>query len=358
MRVLQVLPSLRRGDAVGNDAVAIHHALRDMGYDAELYAWDIQPGCQKEARPYQKMKIRKDDILLYHNAAGSKLTDDFANAPCRKIMIYHNITPPQFFRGYSIHGEAMTKTGLDQTRRIADRVEYCLAVSDFNKQDLRDMGYTCPIDVRPILIPFADYEQEPSRKILKRYEGDGYANILFVGRVAPNKKFEDLIRAFYYYKKEINQKSRLILVGNPLGFECYDESLKQYVQELGLEDVIFTGGVPFAEILAYYRLAHVFLCMSEHEGFCVPLVEAMFFDVPIIAFDSSAIPSTLGGSGVLLEEKNPVFVAKMMQRVLEDEALKNQIIRGQRERLKDFSYERIYAQLEQYMHKFIQGDLK
>ena len=104
MKILQTLPSLRRGDAVGNDAMAINRALLKMGYDAELYALDIQASCQREARPYQKMKLRKEDILLYHNAAGSKLTDDFAEAPCRKIMIYHNITPPQFFRGYSIHG--------------------------------------------------------------------------------------------------------------------------------------------------------------------------------------------------------------------------------------------------------------
>ena len=357
MKILQTLPSLRRGDAVGNDAMAINRALLKMGYDAELYALDIQASCQREARPYQKMKLRKEDILLYHNAAGSKLTDDFAETPCRKIMIYHNITPPQFFRGYSIHGETMTKEGLEQTRRIADKVEYCLAVSEFNKQDLRRMGYTCPIDVRPILIPFSDYEQEPSKKILKRYEGDGYTNILFVGRIAPNKKYEDLIRVFYYYKR-INPKSRLILVGNPLGFERYDESLKQYAKELGLDDIIFTGGVPFQEILAYYHLADAFLCMSEHEGFCVPLVEAMFFHVPIFAYDSTAIPSTLGGSGVLLEEKNPIFVAKVMQRVLEDERLKEQVVKGQQERLEDFSYERIYAQLEKCMHRFIQGEIK
>ena len=219
------------------------------------------------------------------------------------------------------------------------------------------MGYTCPIDVRPILIPFSDYEQEPSKNILKRYEGDGYTNILFVGRIAPNKKYEDLIRAFYYYKR-INPKSRLILVGNPLGFERYDESLKQYAKELGLDDIIFTGGVPFQEILAYYHLADAFLCMSEHEGFCVPLVEAMFFHVPIFAYDSTAIPSTLGGSGVLLEEKNPIFVAKVMQRVLEDERLKEQVVKGQQERLQDFSYERIYAQLEKCMHRFIQGEIK
>ena len=148
------------------------------------------------------------------------------------------------------------------------------------------------------------------------------------------------------------------MVGNPLGFERYDESLKQYAKELGLDDIIFTGGVPFQEILAYYHLADAFLCMSEHEGFCVPLVEAMFFRVPIFAYDSTAIPSTLGGSGVLLEEKNPIFVAKVMQRVLEDERLKEQVVKGQQERLRDFSYERIYAQLEKCMHRFIQGEIK
>ena len=220
------------------------------------------------------------------------------------------------------------------------------------------MGYTCPIDVRPVLIPYEDYKREPDAKTIQMYDDD-FLNILFVGRVAPHKKQEDIIRAFCYYNRNINKKSRLFLVGSDGGMESYSAALKKYVRELGLEEaVLFKGHVGFQEILAYYSVADLFLCMSEHEGFCVPLIEAMLFDVPVMAYNSTAIPYTLGGSGVLLEEKNPIFVAKVMQRVLEDKRLKEQVVKGQQERLRDFSYERIYAQLEKCMHRFIQGEIK
>ena len=130
---------------------------------------------------------------------------------------------------------------------------------------------------------------------MKLYDDD-YVNILFTGRVVPNKKQEDVIEAFYYYKRFIQPKSRLILVGSFAGIDKYHDQLEAYVNKLGLEDVIFTGQIKFDEILAYYQLADLFLCMSEHEGFCVPIVEAMYFNVPVIARDTSAIAWTLAGS--------------------------------------------------------------
>ena len=156
------------------------------------------------------------------------------------------------------------------------------------------MGYTCPIDVCPILIPFSDYEKEPDRRVLRRYKGDGKTNLLFVGRIAPNKKQENVIRAFYFYHKYYSPDSRLFLVGSWSGMESYYERLCDYVKALGIaEHVVFTGHIRFDEILAYYHLADVFLCMSEHEGFCVPLVEAMYFHVPIVAYSCAAVPDTL-----------------------------------------------------------------
>ena len=143
------------------------------------------------------------------------------------------------------------------------------------------MGYTCPIDVLPILIPFDDYAKTPSQQVIDRYS-DGYTNLIFTGRIAPNKRQEDVIRAFYDYKKFYNPKSRLILVGGHNGMERYYHRLKSYINALELEDVVFPGHIKFDEILAYYKIADVFLCQSEHEGFCVPLVEAMYFDVPVV----------------------------------------------------------------------------
>ena len=355
MKIIQMLPTIAFGDAVSNDAVAIKKVLSQMGYESRIYAENIHPKMHGQARFYHKMeRMRKDDVLIYHNSTGTEMTFDFENFACRKIMIYHNITPPEFFDGYDNRSKRLTTYGLAATKCIADKMDYCLAVSEFNKQDLRAMGYTCPIDIRPVFIPLLDYEKKPSRKIMARYENDGYTNILFVGRICPNKKQEDIIRAFYYYKRNINRKSRLILVGNSAGMEKYYYKLRNYVDELKLADVIFTGSIPFDEILAYYRLADLFLCMSEHEGFCVPLVEAMYFDVPVLAYASSAVPSTLGGSGVLLKEKDPVLAGEMMHCVLSDNALRRQILQKQRERLQDFSFEAVRALFEKQIHTFLE----
>lgn len=354
MKIIQILPSMSFGDAVSNDALAMREVIEQMGYETRIYAEHIHKKLLGQVRPYKKMeRIRKEDVIIYHNSIGTEMTFDFENFPCRKIMVYHNITPPEFFDGYDNRFKRLTAYGLAGTKCIVDKMDYCLAVSEFNRQDLRAMGYTCPIDVRPVFIPLLDYEKKPSKKILDRYDDD-YVNILFVGRISPNKKQEDIIRAFYYYKRYLNRKSRLILVGNPGGMEKYFYKLKNYVEELGLADVVFTGSIPFDEILAYYHLADLFLCMSEHEGFCVPLVESMYFDVPIVAYKSSAIPDTLNGSGVLLEEKDPVLAGEMMHRVLSDDALKNKILEGQRKRLKDFSYETIKALFEKQLRAFLE----
>ena len=267
-------------------------------------------------------------------------------------MIYHNITPPEFFRPYSPAATALTEYGYKGVEYLKDKIDYCLAVSSYNRSDLLRMGYTCPIDIRPILIRFEDYKQTPDEETIRKYS-DGKKNLIFVGRIAPNKKQEDVIRAFYHYKKR-NPESRLILVGSYSGMENYYNRLVKYAAALGLkEDVVFTGHIKFSAILAFYRIADVFVCMSAHEGFCVPLAEAMFFDVPIVALDTSAISDTLGGSGFLVDDNDPVFVSRVIDRVLNDEALRNELISGQRRRLKDFSYEKIKDTFTEQLKNFI-----
>ena len=360
MKIVQFLPTLAFGDAVGNDTVALQNAMRESGYQTEIFAEVVDQRLPKGTASdlcSGMPDLNSDDIILYHMSTGSKLNYQLENYPCKKIMIYHNITPPEFFHGYQAQAEANAQYGLDGLKHLSDKIDYCLADSDFNKSDLRKAGFTCPIDVRPILIPFSDYEKKPDEKIIKKYS-DGYQNIIFVGRIAPNKKQEDIISAFACYKKYIHEKSRLILVGNWNGMERYYQRLKDYVHALEVEDVIFTGHIKFPEILAYYHIADLFLCMSEHEGFCVPLVEAMYFQVPIIAFKSCAVPWTLGGSGFLTDSKNPAEIAFLIERILKDELLRNQIISNQNERLRDFSYEKIKALFSEQLKKFLQENSK
>ena len=353
MRVVQLLPTLSFGDAVSNDAAALEKVIEEMGYETGIYANIIDKrlpaGIAEKAE--KLTDLSRDDVIIYHKSTGSDLDMLLGSYKCRRMMIYHNITPPEYFSPYNSEAAALTAYGYEGLAHLRNKVDYCLAVSEYNKSDLLRYGFTCPIDVRPILIPFNDYEKAPDSAAAERYS-DGKTNILFVGRIAPNKRHEDLIRAFWFYKK-LNPDSRLILAGSDKGFENYSGRLKDYVKALELDDVVFTGHISFAELLACYRTADVFLCMSAHEGFCVPLAEAMYFDIPIIALDTSAIAGTLGGSGFLINDNDPLFVSKVIDRVVSDAELKEQLVAGQRERLNDFAYNRIRSLFERQLRGFI-----
>jgi len=343
MRVVQVLPEFYRGDAIGNDTRAIRDILREAGYDTMIYALKADPRLPvEEWRDVSEMPaLAEEDILIYHASVGSELNARLPSFGGKKVMVYHNITPGQFYYRYSLQAENASRKGYTEIRALAGKMDYCIAVSEYNKEELRKMGYTCPIDVCPILIPFADYDREPDEAFLRKYR-DGKKNWLFVGRVAPNKKAEDVIRAFAVYHREYEPESRLLLIGSTGSVKLYDRALENYIRALGLEDaVVMPGHVSFAEILASYRAADVFVCMSEHEGFCVPLVEAMYFGVPIVAYASSAIPETLGKGGLLLQEKDPEMTAAAVNKVLTDEELRSALVEAGKERLKDFSYEQV-----------------
>ncbi len=357
MRIIQLINTVSFGDAVGNDARELLKVIADMGYKTGIYAENIDIRIKNShIHEISKLpKLSKDDIVIFNHSTGTEICDMLPKLDCRKLMIYHNITPPEFFSKFCLLSEATTKWGYDGTKKIKDEIDHVMAVSEYNAADLREMGYSCPMTVRPILIPFDDYKKEPDKHILEKYKDDGYTNIVFVGRIAPNKKQEDLIKAFAYYKKHVNSKSRLILVGNDGGMEKYSLALKKYAAALMVDDIVFTGHIRFNEILAYYKIADVFLCMSEHEGFCVPLVEAMFFDVPIIAYNSSAIPDTLGGSGILIDNKDPIFVSYLIDKLEKDKQLRDSVIKKQRERLKDFSYDVIKEKFVTQLKDFIKG---
>ena len=236
---------------------------------------------------------------------------------------------------------------------MSDVFDMVFADSSFNKADLVDMGYKTDMKVLPILIPFSDYDKTPSSATIEKYSNDGYTNILFVGRIAPNKCQQDVIAAFDAYQKNYNQKSRLFIVGSPSP-QSYQNMLMAYVKRLGTKNVIFTGHTKFDEILAYYKLSDLFLCQSEHEGFCVPLVEAMYFHKPIVAYDSSAIGETLGGGGFLMKNKNPLETAGVINRILNDENLRKKIVKNQDERLQDFKFEKIRDLFWKYMDDFLE----
>lgn len=354
MRIVQLVPSISYGDGVSNDCIAIKQALLDKGYDTQIYAESISPKLKKgTAVSLSDMpEFEEEDVIIYHLASGHYLGLKLDKLKGKKIVRYHNITPPYFFAGYDRNSQANSSSGYESARYLADKVDYVIAASEYNKQELQKLGYRCDIEVMPVLIPFKNYEQTPDKKILSKYS-DGKTNIIFTGRVVPNKKHEDIIQIFSIYKKHYDPDARLFLVGNYNGMERYYERLCEYMKLLGVEDVVFTGHIPFSQILAYYRLAHVFLCASEHEGFGIPLLEAMYFKVPVLAYDSSAVGETLGDSGILLQKKEPKLAAGLINRLVREEDLRSFVIEKQNKRLKNFTYENISRKLYQNIDKII-----
>lgn len=336
-----MISSLFAGDACGNDVLAIDRMLHEENIESIIVTGEIGKGVtSRNAVLWDNMPpLKETDIILYHFATSSFISDKLPDLPGKKVLVYHNVTPPHFFTPYSKQSAMISQQGLDEVCRLKACIDYCIADSDFNKQDLLDIGYHCPIYVCPIVIKFSDYDQPPSKSVIQRYKDGNTVNLIFVGRLAPNKKQSDIIRGFAYYNLHRNMQSRLFLVGSGEK-ESYAEELKKYAAKLKVDErVVFTGHIPFSEILGYYEASDVFICMSEHEGFCVPLVEAMKFGLPIVAYNSTAIPYTLGGSGIMVDDKSPQFISLVVDYVVKHQEFKNHVISEQSKRLLDFQYD-------------------
>jgi glycosyltransferase involved in cell wall biosynthesis len=261
-------------------------------------------------------------------------------------MVYHNITPPEYFVGVNARVADRCRRGRWELARLRNVTELALGVSEFNRQELETAGFR-RTGVLPILIDWEQYRHPPVRALQEAY-GRG-TNLLFVGRLAPNKRVEDLIKAYYFYRR-LDPESRLIVVGSAVDTETYLAGCQKLCAELGLLDhVVFAGGVSQAELCTYYRLASAYLCLSEHEGFCVPLLEAMHFEVPVIAYAAAGVPGTMGEAGLLVQEKDFPAIAELTHRAVHDPAVRAAVVAGQRARLRAFDTEAIGATLREHL---------
>jgi glycosyltransferase involved in cell wall biosynthesis len=242
-------------------------------------------------------------------------------------LIYHNITPPEYFIGVHRTLVGQCFRGRRELRAYADRCDLALGDSEFNRLDLEALGFP-RTGVLPVVPDFSHLDRDPNRFVADLFD-DEWTNILFVGRVIANKKIEDLIRFFHAYHTQFNPRSRLIIVGMYNLFERYLAGLTHMAAELGLSHVHFTGHISNEELVAYYEIADLFLCASEHEGFCVPLIEAFYKQVPVLAYAATAVPGTMDGAGVLFTDKDPMHVAALMDAVVSNARLQDAIVDGQ-----------------------------
>lgn len=327
--VHQVLATLGYGDAIGHEVLGIQRVLRAAGYESDIFVETADPRLESLTRHYRELvdATHPDNLLLHHFSIGSRASRTAYALPDRMALIYHNITPPEFFAGVHKTLARQCFRGRRELHAYADRCDLALGDSEFNRQDLVDLGFP-RTDVLPVVPDLAHLDNPADWMVVRQFDDD-WTNILFVGRVIANKKIEDVIRSFHAYHTKFNPRSRLIIAGVFNLFERYFAGLTHLVRTLGLEHVHFAGHVSDAELIAYYEVADLFLCASEHEGFCVPLIESFYKQVPVLAYAATAIPATMDGGGVLYHTKDPLHVAALMDAVLSNPDLQDAIVDAQ-----------------------------
>ncbi len=339
--IYQLCEALTAGDAISGAVLAMDAMLRTRGMKSGIFVGRGGDHCAAGALSADDMpqKLRPEDWLFYQYSTGSALNDFFARQNCHRVLIYQNITPAGFFDPYDPPLADRLRWGREQLRDIVPELEFAIASSEYSARELLQLGcrrvyvLSVPVDLRRY-----DIEGEPK---LKAKLSDGKKNILFVGRQVPNKCVEDVLLFADYYAAARGDDCRVVLAG--------DRSLRSYARKLdalplGIE-TLNLGRVSQRELVALYETASLFICMSEHEGFCVPLLESAYFRVPVLAYAAAAVPETLGPGGQLFHEKDFPAVAERIHALLWDEQVRAETISAQTRRLEELSGERVWERL-------------
>ncbi len=334
-RIDQILPSLASRDAIGGHVMRLRGLLRERGFESEIYFGNSTPDRAEDGRPITALGEHGPSgrVLLYHLSIGSGVADVFRDRPERKFVNYHNITPADLLEPWIPHVGEEVRWGRAQLRHLAPVTEFAVADSRFNQGELDEAGYATTTAV-PLLVDLESFggTPDPARSAeLARQRRRGGADLLFVGKFAPHKAQHDLVKALVAYRRLYDPDARLHLVGSPIGDE-YQSAVLRFAADLGLADAVHVAGsVTHEELIAHYAHADVFLCLSDHEGFCVPLIEAMSHRLPIVAFGTTAVPETVADAGIVLPTKRPATVAAAIHRVVSDGRLRT-VLQGAADR--------------------------
>jgi len=324
--VHQVLATLGYGDAIGHEVLGIQRVLRAAGYESEIFVETADRRLEDLTVDYRDLPeaSHPDNLLIHHFSIGSRASRVAYALPDRMALVYHNITPPEFFIDVHPLLVQLCYLGRRELGAYANRVELSLGDSEYNRAELEALGFPHTA-VLPVVPDFSHLAGPPNFMQAGAFDDD-WVNILFVGRMIPNKKIEDVIRAFHAYKRWFNPRSRLLLVGSHGGFERYLAMVHDFVARIGAADVHMLGHVSNEELTAYYEIADVFLCASEHEGFCVPLMEAFHMGVPVVAHAATAVPATMDGGGILYEGKDPIEIAGIVDALVANASLRESVL--------------------------------
>ena len=351
MNVHQFLTSYAYGDAIGNEALEIRNFLRNRGMQSEIFSLSFHPRCAHDVKNYLEYDrySTPGNVALFHFSIGSPVTKKFLRLPDRKAIIYHNITPSSYFLDYHRVLAKDCFKGRVELKSLADKVDLALGDSEYNRRELAEAGFPYT-GVLPLLMNFSHLEE----KVLPLFGelfNDGKTNLIYVGRIIPNKKIEDVIRVFHLFQRYFEPDSRLFLIGEYRGFERYLAALQNQTAMLKVRNVHFSGHVPLDELVSYFKLSHLYLHMSDHEGFCAPILESFHIGIPVLACAAGAVPETMNGGGILLNNRNFLEIAALIDEVLHDRELRQRILDSQRRALEKYKIEKTGATLLEYLRR-------
>lgn len=346
----QFTEGFHAGDAVTDQVLLIQRWLRDLGFISEIFAEHLEPGFAGKAHSARDYRPGPGErCLVHHHAVGSDIAERLKQVDLPQILIYHNITPPEFFAATNPSMARQLDKGRAQLAAMRSRTWLGLGASGYNERELLALGYA-PTGVLPIVLDETHYDLPLNASLAAEYDAQRPV-LLFVGRLVPNKRQEDLIKLLYCLRRIIPD-ARLVLVGSP-HVQPYVEWQRELAASLGLDEgaVIWAGHVSHQDMLTYYRRADVYISMSEHEGFGKPLIESMFLGLPVVAYGSTAVPDTLGDAGVLFYKKDFEALAELIALLVADRSWRGRIIARQKKRVQVFLEPQVRRQWETYLHR-------
>jgi glycosyltransferase involved in cell wall biosynthesis len=357
--VHQFLPSLAPRDAQSQHHLHVRDALRSAGYASEIYAGEAKGELRSQAQPFRSFDGDRTgrSWILYAHAIGSPVADFVRDRPEPLMLYFHNITPSSMFAPWEPTAAIKLGAGRRQLPALVARSRLAMANSTYSETELIDLGArrTAVVPVMFDTDNFASSPDQTTRDELAVSAANGVVNLLFVGRLAPNKAQHRLIASLAALRQGHGIEARLHLVGGSAS-DRYERTLHSYVEALGLSDsVSFVGSATPAVLAAYYQSSTVFVSASEHEGFCVPILEAWYHDLPVVALATTAVDETLGSAGARLRSNAPTWIAAAVARVVNDPRVTTALRARGRQRLDEFGVERSKARLLEAVRSVVES---
>ncbi|WP_223633540.1 glycosyltransferase [Corallococcus sp. EGB] len=355
MHIHQLVTRLAWGDAIGNQVRYLQSLLRSWGHTSEIYADSWDDACRDQVRLAKNYprEATRDSVLLVHHSFESRQVPLIARSRGRKLLVYHNITPARLFEGYDRGAMLSCDVARVELLALRPHVDGAFAYSRFSAEELVAAGYP-RVDVLPFAIDWHAFDTPPDPALMAELD-DGHSNILFVGRAVPSKYVDDVMRVFTAYQRLYQPKSRLLIAGNIHRDAPYGSFLHGLKDVLGPDRIRFMGRVNAAQLSACFASATAYLSMSRHEGFGVPLLEAMYRDVPVVAYGAAAVPETMGGAGLTTFSREPMDVAQLLAVLEREPALRQQVLTAQRARVAALSQQAVAIQVRDILQRWLGG---